>query len=583
MTTEGRQPPTRAGGGESPSPPNWGGDAAGPLHCGPVNRPDEYELVGVGHKGGEGLVFRARYHGSLPRAVPFAVKQLVAPAGVDPSAWPEDALVERWREQLKLLHLLRHEHLVGYRDLISGWPPHPAGTCTGEPPADLRTWFLVMEWVEGPSLHQLVRSGRSGLSERATYIAEVASAVEYLHSGVDTAGMVLLHRDIKPGNIIISAERGAVLVDYGLVRVEEPTLTELPAWTGPYLAPEVHADKTRTTRSSDMWALAATAYFALTGLQPSPFDPGLMARELAASMDGGDRVSAVLMDVLDRPAGERPARPAQWAAELVAATNDLAGGGDREAVTGTAGVGETRSEPAGPAGHDSAEPSGPPQERRVWFKVGAVALVLVLMALAAGIVYVLQRSPTTTNGTTGAQATRQEVFQPFDTQYAAANVITPGSGVTVSLKTTGTCTPSEADPSRSDAYACAVAQAGGTGFWDPCFLAPAGPTYLLCFISPSNLSATKVTIPYLLEPNDAHPLGLPWALQLSSGQLCTNVGGPGNGSVDGLKNTYSCVAGGNPAGNLYGDPNRSGPAWTILYQAPGFDNLEKVNIVTSYT
>jgi serine/threonine protein kinase len=293
------------------------------LYAGPVSSPDEYELIGTGHKGGEGVVFQARYQGSLPRAVPFAVKQLIPPPGVSVGTWPDDKVVERWREQLKLLHLLHHQHLVAYQELLLGWPPHPKGTCSGEPPAELRTWYLVMERVEGPSLHDLVRAGDTDLAERMIYVNQLAEAVEYLHSGADSAGMTLLHRDIKPGNVIINKERGAVLVDYGLMRVEEPTLTELPAWTGPYLAPEVHADKTRTSRASDMWALGATAFFALTGRQPSPFDPMLMRRQLTDAVGHSEGVVAPMMEALEQAPDRRPSSPAAWATAVLREANKV--------------------------------------------------------------------------------------------------------------------------------------------------------------------------------------------------------------------------------------------------------------------
>ena len=114
-----------------------------------------------------------------------------------------------------------------------------------------------------------------------------------------------------------------MLVDYGLVRAEEPTITEIPAWTAPYLAREVHIDKTRTSRASDMWALAATAFFALTGKQPDPFDTDLMRTQLqsalAGQVDHPEAVEAELMAVLDEAPEQRPSSPSAWAAGLAAA------------------------------------------------------------------------------------------------------------------------------------------------------------------------------------------------------------------------------------------------------------------------
>lgn len=291
---------------------------------GSIRRPDEYQLLGDGRRGGEGITWCARFQGGLPQPVNFAVKQLLAPRGRTPDDWPEPAQLDRWNQQLKLLYLVRHDHLVSYKEFFDGWPPHPAGSCLNEPPASLRTWYLAMDWVDGANLLEVVEDGRVGLTERMRYIVEIADALEYLHSGAQTQGMALLHRDVTPSNVIVNPERGPVLVDFGLLRVEEPTVTELPAWTGAYLAPEVHGDKTRSSRASDLWALAGTTFFAITGEHPSPFDAELMRRQLAAALGGrvADPRSMIdiVMLVLGKPPDERPASPVAWAARLPAAS-----------------------------------------------------------------------------------------------------------------------------------------------------------------------------------------------------------------------------------------------------------------------
>jgi len=268
-------------------------------------------------------VFRARYQGDLPRPIEFAVKQLLPPLGKSSPEWPGEALVERWNGQVKLLHLIHHDHLVGYQELFYGWPPHPGGSCSGEPPPELGTWYLTMLWVDGPNLHDVTRAGTALLEERIGYVTDLASAVAHLHSGSQTAGMTVLHRDIKPGNVIVNPERGAVLVDCGLLRVEEPELTEVPAWTGPYLAPEAHIDKTRTSKASDLWAVAATGFFAITGEHPSPFEPDRMRDQLMARLAGAvaqpGEVTDAFMAALDMAPERRTPSATAWAALLTAA------------------------------------------------------------------------------------------------------------------------------------------------------------------------------------------------------------------------------------------------------------------------
>jgi serine/threonine protein kinase len=346
------------------------------FYVGDFDRPDDYEVLHQAHRGAEGVVWRACYRGNLPWPVELAIKQLFAPPGSRPGDELDRRFVDRWNQQLKLLHQIHHDHLVRYQELFKGWPPHPPGTCTGEPPAELATWYFAMEWVDGLSLHDLVRRDEVSLEARILAIVELAEAVEHLHSGAQSSGMPLLHRDIKPGNVIVSPTRGAVLVDYGLLRVEEPGLmTEIQSWTTSYLAPEVHTDKRLTSKSSDIWAVAGTAFFALTGEHPapSPLNVELMERQLTDALhrkvdDPGDVIRAV-MDVIAATPDERPTSPSAWAqrlAEAVGHARNRAVGAvlrDHSPEVPTVALNAVSTLiPAGSDGRDDNRP--PPQSRR---------------------------------------------------------------------------------------------------------------------------------------------------------------------------------------------------------------------------
>ena len=94
-------------------------------------------------------------------------------------------------------------------------------------------------------------------------------------------------------------------------------LTEIPAWTGPYLAPEVHMDKTRTSRASDMWALAGTAFFALTGEHPSPGEPDRMRGQLLEHLFGPGRTARTGRRSHDVRAGRDAGTPSDEPGGLV--------------------------------------------------------------------------------------------------------------------------------------------------------------------------------------------------------------------------------------------------------------------------
>jgi serine/threonine protein kinase len=392
------------------------------LCVGPSIRPNDYEIIARAARGGEGFVWHARYRGTLPRSVDFAIKQFVAPIGSPPSEWPSPELIDRWHEQLKLLYLVHHDHLVGYKELFSGWPPHPAqsadGSLAGAPPSPLVTWYLVMEWIEGPTLHELVAGERLSLTERVEVIAQTAEAVDQLHAGSSTHGMALLHRDIKPGNIIVHPDRGAVLVDLGMLRVEEPAMTEVPMWTGPYLAPEVHANKTRCSRASDSWSLAATAFFALTGEHPSPMDCNLMREQLHQRLrrrvDDPARAIDVIMGVLERPPELRPPTTVAWASQL------------RDALA-TAPTGSHAAPHPDP---NDATPSDaglePPNENAVRHRHRATVGILITTGLAVAAIVIV--AVMLLNSGSGSTSTHQH------------RSATPSNGRTVALQVSGTGT-----------------------------------------------------------------------------------------------------------------------------------------------
>ena len=193
---------------------------------GPVGEPDRYELSELKSSGGEGQLWR----GVLDvdgAAITVAVKVIHPSKNSDLEEWRV-----RWQRQAELLRSLDHPGLVKVRDVFEGPVPHEAGDAD----ASTNTLYLVMNWVEGPTLEEWVsRNPNRDVLESARVLGKLASAVDYLHSGAVT-GNPVLHRDIKPANVIVTAA-GAVLVDFGFTRViggQPLTIAGTPA----YIAPE---------------------------------------------------------------------------------------------------------------------------------------------------------------------------------------------------------------------------------------------------------------------------------------------------------------------------------------------------------
>jgi hypothetical protein len=251
--------------GISPEEPNgW--------YVGPAEDPDRYELLGKGMVGGEGVTWRAQYHGSLGSPLPLAVKVQHRPVD-PPPGWPTAQDRSRWRDQTTLLRHVRLEHVVRVNEFTSGPPPHRLGQADLDAPEAI---VIEMEWVEGESLATAVRSdptSTGNVGQRAQWVADACSALAQLHSHSRTAGNPTVHRDVSPANCIVGGDRGLVLIDVTTMQLPRDGLDPAGRHTPAYSAPEVLAmpHKPRLP-SADVYSVGALAFFCLTGQDP-PLPP----------------------------------------------------------------------------------------------------------------------------------------------------------------------------------------------------------------------------------------------------------------------------------------------------------------------
>src|SRR5262249_53413958 len=141
--------------------------------------------------------------------------------------------------------------------------------------------FLVMEYVDGASLQEIIkRSGAMDILRSCHYIRQAALGLQHAH---ESAGIV--HRDIKPGNILVDRNGIVKVLGMGLARFfhdEEHILTkkydENVLGTADYLAPEQALDSHSVDIRADIYSLGATFYFCLTGR--TPFTEGTVAQKL---------------------------------------------------------------------------------------------------------------------------------------------------------------------------------------------------------------------------------------------------------------------------------------------------------------
>ncbi len=196
------------------------------------------ELLG---RGGFGTVYRATH---VRLETLFAIKE----NGGSHATLPDDQFLT----EARLLASLNHAHLPRVTDSFI----EPDGR-----------QYLVMQFIEGPNLHDRVKTrGALRESEALEVMEDILSAVSHLHSRRPP----IIHRDIKPANIIIAPTGMAVLVDVGIAKVggaDVATRSEAAGYTSGYSSPEQEAGG-RTSERSDIYSLGATLYHVLTGERP---------------------------------------------------------------------------------------------------------------------------------------------------------------------------------------------------------------------------------------------------------------------------------------------------------------------------
>ncbi len=216
----------------------------------------KYKVLEKLGAGGMGTVYLCE-HKLMRRRV--AVKVL-------PSAKADDASsLERFYREARAVAALDHPNIVRAYDIDQ----------------DDKLHFLVMEHVDGSSFQEIVKkAGPMDVLRACHYIRQAALGLQHAH---ETAGIV--HRDIKPGNILVDRNGIVKILDMGLARFfhdEEDVLTkkydENVLGTADYLAPEQALDSHSVDIRADIYSLGATFYFCLTGR--TPFAEGSVAQKL---------------------------------------------------------------------------------------------------------------------------------------------------------------------------------------------------------------------------------------------------------------------------------------------------------------
>jgi serine/threonine protein kinase len=240
----------------------------------------KYRLIDVLGRGTASVVYLGRH---LKLRVPVAVKVLRADAlEGDPRSR------QRLAAEAVLLARLNHPHIVRLWDL------EEEGPCP----------YLVTEYIDGPHLDKMIRLW--GALPEGLACAIARQVAEGLGAAYDLG---IVHRDVKPANVLLTAERVAKVADLGLAVVGGGRGAGLgaggdwPAGTAAYMAPEQAVDPATADHRSDMYSLGATLYHAITGRPPF--------------------VGRSPMEVIRRHLTDRPAPPVEVVPTIRPPVNDL--------------------------------------------------------------------------------------------------------------------------------------------------------------------------------------------------------------------------------------------------------------------
>jgi protein kinase-like protein/uncharacterized protein DUF4440 len=198
-------------------------------------------IEAVAGRGGMGVIYRAT---ELRLERPVAVKLIAADRAAEP------AFRERFERESRLTAAIDHPNVI---------PVYAAGE-------EADRLYLVMRYVAGTDLRSLLeRDGRLAPTRAADVVAQVGAGLDAAHE----AGLV--HRDVKPANILIAGGGHVYLSDFGITRVvdSETRLTDSDSWVGTvdYMAPE-HLEGSETDARTDVYALGCVLFTALTGAPP---------------------------------------------------------------------------------------------------------------------------------------------------------------------------------------------------------------------------------------------------------------------------------------------------------------------------
>ncbi|MFO0809475.1 MAG: protein kinase [Gemmataceae bacterium] len=270
---------------------------------------DKYKILEPLGQGGMSKVFLVEH---LAMGHRVAMKILpISGTKDDPS------LIARFKREAKAVAALNHPNVIRAHDISEGDRFH----------------YIIMDYVEGVNLHDLVRKrGPLDPADAAHFIYQTAVGLQHIHD----AG--LIHRDIKPGNLLVDRAGVVKILDLGLARFESDgeSLTKkfddkAILGTADYLAPEQALDSQGLDARADIYGLGATFYFLLAGRAPFEEERNVAKKLLGHQMRTPESIASLradvppeLLTILDTMMAKKPEDRFQSAGEVAEALSPWA-------------------------------------------------------------------------------------------------------------------------------------------------------------------------------------------------------------------------------------------------------------------
>ena len=275
----------------------------------------QYKLVEANAVGGFGILYRA-WDNKLNR--PVAVKECF-PVSICHRN-PVTGEVQPHSESLKALYEAAMDGVYAEAQTLSGL--HHARVV---PVYDIfragGSLFYVMPWLEGGSLRdKIAAQERIAEAQAVQWLLELLPALEYLHS------RQIIHRDIKPGNIMFDGDGNPVLVDFGsaLNRAAKVDTTTQGEFSPVYASPEQVSGKGKIGPWTELYSLAATWYELLSGTPPEPAQQRLLQDDVRPLPAGSSVLEQSIMQNLALTAADRCQSAQEWLEWLMAGKSPVA-------------------------------------------------------------------------------------------------------------------------------------------------------------------------------------------------------------------------------------------------------------------